>query len=268
MRKSRISQQEQQDSHRWIISYADFMTLLFAFFVVMYAVSSINTSKYNSVSKGMKSAFNKKDRPMISDSTVNQNNGPESKNTMGKHRDGLDDLNKTLSELADESFAVKKDEGWLELDIKANALFEPGTSDLKTDALVKLMQVAEKIKEYSHTIVVEGYTDNSPISTPQFPSNWELSASRAASIGRILNGFGIDNNRMLVIGYGEQFPVSDNDTEEGRGKNRRVNIIIANSRNAERLINPSLSQSHTAVLGTVKPVQPPVTTKKVKEESL
>ncbi|MDI1352631.1 MAG: OmpA family protein, partial [bacterium] len=103
--------------------------------------------------------------------------------------------------------------------------------------------------------VIEGYTDNIPIETPQFPSNWELSASRAAAVGRVLNGFGIATQSILVIGYAEQFPISDNFSEEGRTQNRRVNIVIAKERTTDRLFNPKLGQqTQTAIVGTMSTV--------------
>lgn len=89
-----------------------------------------------------------------------------------------------------------------------------------------------------------------PIETPQYPSNWELSAARAAAVGRILNSYGIDTSRLMVTGYGEQYPISDNASDVGRALNRRVSIIIAVDRNSKRLLNPALNkQVHHVVVG-------------------
>lgn len=255
MRPKRNKTEEHVDNHRWVISYADFITLLFAFFVVMYAISSVNVSKYKSLSEGMKSAFNKKDQNKATQSTNNQHDSPQLVNTKGQFKDGLDELSQSLSELANGDFKINRQDGWIELDIKAGSLFDPGNAEVKSEALLKLMQVAGKIKNEPYTIVVEGYTDDTPIETPQYPSNWELSASRAATVGRILNSYGIATDRLLVTGYGEQYPIADNLTEEGRSKNRRVNIIITKSRKLDRLFDPQLGQSHNAVLGTVEPLQ-------------
>ena len=247
MRKNKHKVQEHVDNHRWVVSYADFITLLFAFFVVMYAISSVNVSKYKSLSDGMKSAFNKKDQNKATVSTDNKADGPGVKKTMGTYRDGLDDLNKSLAALESKDFNIDRQKGWIEMNINAGSLFDSGTADLKPEALIKLMQLAAKIKAFPYPIVVEGYSDNIPIETPQFPSNWELSATRAASIARVLNDYGIATDRLIVTGYGEQYPIADNVTEEGRSQNRRVNIIIAKSRNSERLINPELGQFHNIV---------------------
>lgn len=249
MKSRRNKTEEHVDNHRWVISYADFITLLFAFFVVMYAISSVNISKYKSLSEGMKSAFNKKDKSKATQSTDTLKDGPEEKKTKGTYNDGLDELNKSLSDLEDGNYKINRQDGWIELQIKAGSLFDSGEADLKPEALVKLMQLADKIKKYTYPVVIEGYTDNIPIETPQYPSNWELSAARAATVGRILNGYGIDTGRILVTGYGDQYPVSDNLTEAGRSLNRRVNIIIATDRKIDRLINPDMGQIHNVGIG-------------------
>lgn len=249
MTKRHKKPEEHEDHHRWVISYADFITLLFAFFVVMYAISSVNVSKYKSLSEGMKSAFNKKDHDQAIESTDNKKDGPAKRRTKGEFQDGLDELNKALSELEDGNFKINRQEGWIELDIKAGALFESGEVDLKGAALMKLMQVADKIKNLPFSVVVEGYTDSLPIETPQYPSNWELSAARAASVGRVLNGYGIPTDRITVTGYGDQYPVTDNETEQGRSQNRRVNIVIAKNRKVDRLFHPELSRIHSIVVG-------------------
>ncbi|MFJ1267299.1 flagellar motor protein MotB [Legionella lytica] len=250
MRSRKSKTEEHVDHHRWVISYADFITLLFAFFVVMYAISSVNTAKYKSLSEGMKTAFSKMDQPHEQQSKEDQKKGPYTKKVYGQYQDGLDEINQSLSQLEDKNYKINRQKGWIELDIKSGALFGSGDVDLKADALVKLMQLAEKLKK-SHAIVsIEGYTDNMPIETPQYPSNWELSAARAAAVGRILNSYGIDTSRLMVTGYGEQYPMSDNASEVGRALNRRVSIIIAVDRNNKRLLNPALNkQVHRVVVG-------------------
>ena len=253
MRKRKNKEDEHEDSHRWVVSYADFITLLFAFFVVMYAISSVNVSKYKSLSEGMQSAFNNKDQNKSTIATDNQKDGPNTKQTKGKYIDGLDQLNKSLSQLEDGDYKINRQEGWIELDIKAGSLFQPGDAEVKPEALIKLMQLAGKIKDLDFPIIIEGYTDNVPIETPQYPSNWELSATRAATVGRILNSYGVATNRILVTGYGEQYPVADNFTESSRSQNRRVNIIIAKDRNVPRILNPGLGQMHNMMIHEVKP---------------
>uniref|UniRef100_UPI0026031FDD OmpA family protein n=1 Tax=uncultured Legionella sp. TaxID=210934 RepID=UPI0026031FDD len=207
-------------------------------------------SKYKSLSDGMKSAFDKKDKNKATQSSDVIKNGPEEKKTPGSYNDGLEELNKSLSDLEDGNYKINRQDGWIELQIKAGSLFDSGEVDLKAEALIKLMRLAAKLKNYPYPVVIEGYTDNLPIQTPQYPSNWELSATRAASVGRILNGYGIDTGRILVTGYGDQYPVSDNLTDAGRSQNRRVNIIIATNRKIERLINPEIGQTHNISIKT------------------
>lgn len=261
MRPKKNKPEQNNDSHRWVVSYADFITLLFAFFVVMYAISSINVSKYKSLSDGMKSAFNKKDQAKATQSTDNKLDGPNVTQSHGNYKDGLDELNKSLSELATSDFKINRQDGWIEMDIKSGSLFDSGTADLKPEAFVKLMALAEKIKRLPFPVIIEGYTDNMPIETPQYPSNWELSAARAATVARVLNGYGINMERLLVTGYGEQYPIFDNLTEEGRNQNRRVNIVIAKDRSVDRVVNPLLGHVQNHIF-----IQAPVETKPETEQ--
>lgn len=248
MKNKQRRPEEHEDSHRWVVSYADFITLLFAFFVVMYAISSVNVSKYKSLSEGMKSAFNKKDQNKATQSTDNKKDGPEEHKTKGTYRDGLDDLNKVLADRQDGSYKINRKDGWIEIEMKAGSLFESGSADITAYALIKIMEIADKIKDLPYPVVVEGYTDNIPITSPQFPSNWELSASRAATVARLLNGFGVVSSRIMVTGYGDQYPVADNNTEEGRNQNRRVTILITKNKKVPRIQNPNFNRIHATAI--------------------
>ncbi|KTD12151.1 OmpA family protein [Legionella jamestowniensis] len=228
-----------EDAHRWVVSYADFITLLFAFFVVMYAISSVNVSKYKSLAQGMHSAFAKKGdkKPLDEPPKLKDPNSPEA---TSNPKDPFGELVKSLAELQDSDYQMNPQDGWIELDIKAGALFESGSAELRPIAFVKLMQIADVIKKLPYPIALEGYTDNVPIYTSQYPSNWELSAARAASVARMLTMFGVGQSRITVTGFGEQYPIADNTTEEGRSKNRRVNMIIAKDKTVPRLLNPAI----------------------------
>ncbi|WP_065235749.1 flagellar motor protein MotB [Legionella rubrilucens] len=242
MRRKRNKAVQHEDTHRWMVSYADFITLLFAFFVVMYAISSVNVSKYKALSEGMNSAFNSKgvDRAPVQFST-NSKEGKALLEMKGSESEQFNALEKSLSELQDPDMNIHSDNGWVELDIKAGALFDSGSADLKPAGIVKLMKIAEIIRKVPYPIALEGYTDNVPINTPQFPSNWELSTARAAALARVLTIYGVDPGKITVTGYGEQYPVADNTTEDGRAKNRRVNLIIAKNKTVPRFLNPDLS---------------------------
>lgn len=241
MRKKRNKAVEHEDTHRWMVSYADFITLLFAFFVVMYAISSVNVAKYKALADGMHSAFNTKGKNKAPVQAAETQEGKSAKEVKGSETEPFNQLDQSLSELEDSDYHVESKQGWVELDIKAGALFDSGSADLKPAAIVKIMKIAQILKKTPYPISLEGYTDNVPISTPQFPSNWELSTARAAALARSLTIYGVDPGRITVTGYGEQYPVADNNTDEGRAKNRRVNLIIAKDKTVPRLLNPEES---------------------------
>ena len=117
----------------------------------------------------------------------------------------------------------------LGVEINASVLFSPGQAQLQQDSSRVIEAVAQVLKNDSHAIQVEGHTDNIPIVTEKFPSNWELSAVRASSVVRLMIGNGVDATRLTAAGYGENRPVGPNDTEEGRMRNRRVTIMILSS---------------------------------------
>ncbi|WP_115316962.1 flagellar motor protein MotB [Legionella birminghamensis] len=253
MRGRKAKKIEKEDTHRWMVSYADFITLLFAFFVVMYAISSVNVSKYKSLADGMQSAFNQngKQKAPMDNKKDGQLGGT-------LDIDAFNDLEQKLAELQDSDYSANRQNGWIELDIKAEALFDSGSAELRPLAVIKLMKVANILKKVSFPVALEGYTDNLPISTPQYPSNWELSAARAAAVARILTTYGVDPGRITVTGYGEQFPVAENNSDDGRAKNRRVNLIIAKDKTIPRLLNPAEGKNQFSVETNQKNNEPPL----------
>ena len=275
--------EEHENHERWLISYADFITLLFAFFVVMYSVSSVNEGKYRVLSDSLVAAFRSSDRSIepiqigdISKTTkqpglvkgiIDQGGEPMSFQqksiaplkggadsiamdkegaavTVGKgHKPGVeaikqmaDKLEKAMAHLIKKDLiAVRRTDLWVEVEIKTSILFPSGSSTLQADALPVLREIARILKDFPNPIRVEGFTDSVPINTLVFPSNWELSAGRAASVVHLFTQAGVEPHRMASIGYGEYRPVADNATPEGRNKNRRVVIVILESEDAERL---------------------------------
>lgn len=250
-RQGRRRQEEEHENHeRWLVSYADFITLLFAFFVVMYALSSINEGKYRIMSDSISSAF----RSIPGGSAgaqVAANTSPLSVAIPTKRlppsvradaaqlakRDRLKnmakDLNKALAPLVAEG-KVTVTEGALgvTVDINASVLFAPGDSRLDLGAVRALAAVAQILAPTDFPIIVEGHTDNTPINTVQFPSNWELSGMRASSVVRLFVESGVDGRRLTATGYADQRPLADNATADGRQRNRRVAITIE-SRNPD-----------------------------------
>ena len=245
------------DNHeRWLVSYADFVTLLFAFFVVMYSISSVNEGKYRTLSDSLGDAFSKKN----ADTSKTQITAiqPIQVGTPPMALQAIELPNPTLEEVekkhdlseeilrerrnliyASEQFvevlepfidqelvSVKKHDFWIELEMNSELLFASGEAELSGKALPVLKKVSEIVRRMPNTLNVEGHTDNVPINTVAFPSNWELSSARATSVVRELVKDGIDPSRLSAIGYGEYHPIADNTTEQGRFENRRVVIVL------------------------------------------
>ncbi len=241
-----------EDSHnheRWLISYADFMTLLFGFFVVMYAISSVNEGKYKVLSSALNEVFAQRDMTLapIQVGEVAQSSSPsivDAKDSVtAKDVDPGDtylesmatEVQKRLAGvLGKGEFDVKGNDQWLEINLDAGVLFESGEASLGPLANDVLQEVIAMLGDAKNPVTVEGYTDNIPISTARYESNWELSAARAASVVRAFAGLGIDPDRLAAVGYGEQHPVATNATPEGRSHNRRVTIVVARNADAQR----------------------------------
>lgn len=262
--------EEHVNHERWLISYADFITLLFAFFVVMYAVSSVNEGKYRVLSDTLEAAFDpagtfseeqrsmdpiqigevaRKDRDQNvqiekeASSTQDDEPPPLRQDIIDTERlnQALEVIDTMADELEDalspqiqsDLVNVKRNDLWLEIEIKSSLLFGSGSAKISRRAVPVLSEISQILKPFPNKIHVEGFTDNIPISNPVYPSNWELSAARAASVVRLLAGNGIDPSNMAAIGYGEFRPIADNNTREGRNQNRRVSLIVLAAGNYE-----------------------------------
>ncbi len=233
----------EHDNHeRWMVSYADFITLLFAFFVVMYGISSVNESKYKVFSISVNKAFgtetaNKESgtQQLTEDeiyfkALVDRRNArlAEKQRKLNERMKKLNDnLNSKMSGFVQKGLmSVTQTERGVMLDINASMLFKPGEADLQPDAVGTLADVAKMLAEEQMPIEVDGHTDNLPISTLLFPSNWELSSARASSVVRLFIDQGIAAKLLKATGYADNFPVLPNDTIEGRARNRRVAITV------------------------------------------
>ena len=236
---------EHVNHERWLVSYADFITLLFAFFVVMYAISQVNEGKYRILSDTLSTAFRNVPGSASGALTVVNPNAPmplalpirksqpnvkvdeTRKKNKEKLRNMAKEVNEVLAPLVREG-QVRVTEGALgiTIDINANVLFAPGDARLGPEAVRALLAVAQILAPTDFPIIVEGHTDNTPIGTPQFPSNWELSGVRASSVVRLFIDAGVDPKRLTATGYADQRPIADNLTVEGKARNRRVAITI------------------------------------------
>ena len=307
---ARKKKHEEHENHeRWLVSYADFITLLFAFFVVMYSVSAVNEGKYRVLSDSLAAAFRSPAKSLDPVQMGNPMRAPpvphQDQNPMAPARPGnippvqmpmpmlkppvdqraaaaaaqarveaerakvvtqiAEEMEKALAALIDQNLVnVRRNKFWMEVEIKTSLLFPSGSAQIASSATATLSKVAVILNRYPNPIHVEGFTDNKPIRTLAFPSNWELSAARAASVVRLFSSSGIKPERMVAIGYGEHQPVADNATPEGRNTNRRVVLVVLADPDAHRLRDQSQAGSQqqavpidpAMVLDTAPVVQP------------
>ncbi|MBP77331.1 MAG: flagellar motor protein MotD [Pseudomonadales bacterium] len=238
MRRSRP--EEHENHERWLVSYADFITLLFAFFVVMYSISSVNEGKYKVLSDTLVGAFNQPQRsvdPIQIGSELPRGITRENNDAIGAGSpDGTSDALQDITAAMEAAFGdiiqsgeleVRGNEMWVEIELSSGLLFPSGDA-LPLDAAFDLIdRIAAILKPYDNPVHVEGFTDNIPIRSGRYPTNWELSAARAASVVRMLSNGGVNPDRLAAVGYGEFRPVADNTTAAGRRANRRVVLLVS-----------------------------------------
>ncbi len=250
VRRRRV--EEEVHHERWLISYADFITLLFAFFVVMYSISQVNESKYRVLSETLNHAFNDSvpltldpiqvgDPQLRADPSVIPDGGKETADH-SMTGDGAFDRTADLPQLSDlfedefsdliddQVIQVNSNEFWLEIELRASILFDSADAEPSLQAESIFADVATILKKFDNPVQVEGFTDNIPIRNAQFPSNWELSAARAAAVVKLLERGDVEPTRLSAVGYGEHQPVADNQSDDGRAANRRVVLMIARER--------------------------------------
>jgi len=237
MARKRYDDKDECESHdRWLISYADFITLLFAFFVVMYAISVVNVGKYRVLSDALGDAFG--GRPAVPQASSNIEQLPltnlitrKRMEAARRERERLNtlarDLNASLAPLVKNGqVRVTQSVRGVTVEINAKVLFEEGQAVLGSEARATLGTVAGLLKNDAHAIQVEGHTDNVPIANPAFASNWELSAVRASSVVRLFIEGGVAEARLTAVGHGANLPVAPNTDDAGRARNRRVAVTI------------------------------------------
>lgn len=276
MPRRRRRPEEHENHERWLVSYADFITLLFAFFVVMYSISSLNESKYKVLSDSLSGIFSQPERslkpiplgdqrpagvtPTVMDASAAQ---PAKGTPSDPLQQIADSVRATFGDLiAGDQLNIKASEMWLEIELSSNLLFASGDSLPSNPAFGLMEKVAKILAPFKNPIQVQGYTDDRPISTALYPTNWELSAARAASIVRLLIGNGIAPQRLAVVGYGAYQPVVDNTSDVNRARNRRVVLLISRNldlfRPQSTLQNPSTGTQSAASPGEPAPNTAPV----------
>ncbi len=208
---------------RWLVSYADFVTLLFAFFVVMYSVSHVNENKYRVLSAALESAFS----PSPDGGGVASQRPPVDAEIVDLEAMSVE-LENALQDLVEhEKVIIAGDQQWLEIELSASLLFDSGSADLSPQASRVLSSVAGVLSAYDNAIATEGHTDNLPVRNQQFGNNWALSSARAVAVVNFLAYQGLRPERLSAVGYGEFRPLADNDTPAGRARNRRVVLKLA-----------------------------------------
>jgi chemotaxis protein MotB len=252
---------EHDESERWLVSFADMMTLLFALFMVLFSISSVNTSKLTALQKSLQDAFSgavlsggkaimqtgnqtapKRAQatppipsltPLISQATTSLTN-PSTLKKAQKEQEDFQELKRRIDSEARKAglkgkvLTTVRRRG-LEIEILTDKVFfDSGSATLKPQALGILDKVAVILAgEHEHPIVVEGHTDSQPIHASLYPSNWELSGARAAAVVRDFVGDGVNSRRVSFSGYGSNEPIATNSTAAGRSKNRRVEVVLS-----------------------------------------
>ncbi|QAY67379.1 flagellar motor protein MotB [Paenibacillus protaetiae] len=241
--------EEHDDDHpneSWLLPYSDLMTLLLALFIVLYSMSSVDVKKFEEMSQAFKITFNNGNGLLQNPSVVKAGEDPEKKkqdaddqdkkNQQSLAKQEQEDLEK-LKKQVDEyikshgltsDLATKLNQSQLMITISDKALFASGSAEVKPESRSLANAISTMLQNYTdYEIVVSGHTDNQPISTQAFKSNWDLSSSRAIRFMDILlQNPKLKPERFSAIGYGEYRPVDTNDTEAGRAKNRRVEVSI------------------------------------------
>lgn len=208
--RSRRSEEEHDNTERWLISYADFITLMFTFFAALYALSSMDTAKMEKFSGSLRQSFKIIEQPI-----------PLYEE---KNKAIVEDVQKVVK--GTDGVSVRSEPRGVVVTFSDTALFGSGSAEIKQEAFGVLDKMAKFIGSMPKRITVEGHTDNVPMSGGKYSSNWELSTARAAGVLHFFISRGLDPNRFSLGGYAEYRPVALNDTEEGRRKNRRVELVI------------------------------------------
>ncbi|WDE00511.1 flagellar motor protein MotB [Thalassomonas actiniarum] len=258
--RSRRHSVEHDDVHRWLVSYADYMTLLFALFVVLYAMAIVHDKPFETITESLGRVFQadqpltqnkghgddillvntkKSNKPLYGDGLL-EDPGPElyeGENELSNIKDSQvgsnlsaleEELHAALFELEQSGYAKMQIDGdWLEIELNSGLLFPSGSSSATLAAKSILTEIYKVIGPATNFIRIRGYTDNQPINNEIFSSNWELSVYRATAILRMLEQMSLNPARMAIEGYGQYYPSADNSTAQGRAQNRKVVIAIS-----------------------------------------
>lgn len=226
MYKGTFSNNDKNRLNRWVISYADFVTVLVAVFMVLWIGSNLNISD------------NISDKKIVQNTQKQEQTGPNHlidgvKNPSDSKEIKIIEFEKTASDLNTalkdkKQTQIIKNDAKITIRLSEGVLFDEGSAIIKADSAQTLDILADELKKNNKQIQIEGHSDNLPVVGGKYSSNWELSSARAINILNYLISKGVDKTRLSAIGYADNKPVAQNNTEEGRSKNRRVDIVIIN----------------------------------------
>jgi chemotaxis protein MotB len=251
---------EHTNHERWLVSYADFITLLFAFFVVLYSSAQVDKRRVGQVAMAIQVAFQQMgifDASNTRPQTINTEpmpfsrvqmienaprtealgrivDSPQDNLTNAPSRQLMLDLQSKLQtalapEIQKHTVTVTPTREGIVVSLKEVGFFDSGSTNLRPDALPTLSHFVSVVQPFPVRIRIEGHTDNVPIHTARFDSNWELSTTRATEMIKLfIAQFNVQPDRLSASGYGEYYPIAPNDTPEGRAQNRRVDLVILN----------------------------------------
>jgi chemotaxis protein MotB len=219
-------EEEPENQERWLLTYADLITLLLGLFVILYAMSKIDTKKYAEVVAALGGVFGSSDAAAMRLKIVEID---KSLPDFYRERTKIENDLRAALKLDENSLpiTITEDERGVTVHLQEQLLFASGSADLKASSLTMLDQLAEALRKMSNDVRVEGHTDNVPIHSQAFPSNWHLSVGRALNVGYyLIEQHGIDPEKVSVVGYAEYRPLLPNTTDESRARNRRVDIVV------------------------------------------
>ena len=234
--------EKKPDSGRWMLTYSDLITLLMIFFIVMYASSNVSLNKYGKLAQSLGAALGGTSNGIGSGTNVIGNGtgnfvGDITKSvTLTSEQKKLNTVKSQVDDYLKKnglsaSVDTNIDDRGLDIRLNDSILFDSGKADIKSNSEDEIVKIGKILSKMNNYIRVEGHTDNIPISGGQFKSNWQLSSVRAANVAELLvEQSGVPADKISAVGYGENRPIASNATDAGRAKNRRVEIIIINSK--------------------------------------
>jgi chemotaxis protein MotB len=212
----------------WIMTYADMMSLLLTFFVLIVSFSSLQHSKFQQAAQSLQEAFGllEHQESVLEFQNPVYPDRPDDSNDIAVYYEMRELEQVILDQGLDQEVEIQLQDNGVMFRIQAPFLFGSGQADLRGESRQVLNELSGLFRKFPHQVRIEGHTDSVPINSEQYPSNWELSAARAVTVARYFQGLGLPPERIAATGYGEYHPIEDNGTAAGRGKNRRVEIFL------------------------------------------